>query len=146
MFKAIFLGVFVSFVSVASLAAAKAVRACAMSSYDKERVEEVSQEVALDVFNSQGEIVGALEYDSASGKIHSLYLCGRNSGFYYAEGNLWAGQLDAIYNDEYDAEFVVARKGSVLKISLLSVKFVGEPEDADYPPFSAEIFVKIPVR
>lgn len=89
------------------------------------------------------DVIGALQFDPASGEIFSIYLCGWNSGYYYARGNVKEGQLDSFFNDEYDSDFRTTRKDGYLKVDVKSVKFSGDPEGADYPEFSTKFRFQI---
>lgn len=136
----------------------KSVDACVNDSYVAEQISEVAASERLDIFNAQGDVVGALVFrlGGPSSGLAALYLCGRNSGYYYADGEIadWITSVGrevsvgSIYNDEYDVEahaqtLKTDEKSTNLRIRM-KIQFVGEPEDADYQPFSVEIFVKVP--
>ncbi|WP_413612191.1 hypothetical protein [Bdellovibrio sp. HCB-110] len=136
----------------------KSVDACVNDSYVAEQIREIDASERLDIFNAQGDIVGALIFRSGglSGGLAALYLCGSNSGYYYADGEIadWITHIGrevpigSIYNDEYDVEAKAQtlnrdEKSTNLKIHV-KAQFAGDSEYADYEPFSAEIFVKVP--
>lgn len=115
---------------------------CWADQYMTERIKEtVPVDDQLAITNAKGEFVGVFGRDLPTGALYSLYLCGRNSGYYYAEGNIHRGEVEAIYNDEYESELEVTETSSGYKITMF-VEFVGEPESADYPSFLTEVFVK----
>lgn len=136
----------------------KSIDVCAKDSYVAEQISEVAASERLDVFNAQGGVVGALVFRSGglSGGLAALYLCGSNSGYYYADGEIadWITNVGrevsvgSIYNDEYEVEAkaqTLKKDGESANLKIqVKIQFVGEPEDADYQPFSAEIFVKVP--
>ncbi len=127
----------------ASFPSKGSVAACSTDSYTSERIkEDVTSEKRMDVFNAKGEVVGAFEFDPADGELVNLYLCGNNSGHYYAEGNFRKDPQVRIYNDEYDSVTRSTKIAGALKIEL-SINWVGEVlEDADYGPVRAVIYVK----
>lgn len=136
------------FTAVFSLPAlASGVGSCAQDDYSSERIEEdVPANERLDVFNTSDEVVGAIHYDSNSGDMVALYLCGSNTGYYYAEGNVYEGEFTSFYNDEYDSVFETDVYDGKLEISVKAVYFSGDPEGADYEPFSASLYVNIPEK
>jgi hypothetical protein len=127
-------------------AAREPVEVCTLDHHAQNKILKIAPEARLNVFNEKKEIVGAFKFDPASGEIYNLYLCGANAGHYYAEGNIFKKMISSVYNDEYDSTVTVSEVGSQLKIELLDVTFAGEPEDADYPPFSATLYVDIPKK
>lgn len=125
----------------------KDVESCANDPYTQGRInEDIPAADRLTIYNANKEVVGAFGFVPETGDLYSLYLCGANSGYYYAEGNAYNGTVDSIYNDEYDSEVESDTVGAVTKVTLKDVTFAGEPEDADYPPFSTEFFFNIPTK
>ncbi len=125
----------------------KDVESCANDTYTSQRIQEdIPAADRIDIFNAQKEVVGAFGFVPESGDLYSLYLCGANSGYYYAEGNAYDGSVSSIYNDEYDSEVDSEALGDLTKVVLNHVTFAGEPEDADYPPFSTVFFFKTPTK
>jgi hypothetical protein len=127
--------------------ASAAVESCKNDSYTSERItENTKANERIEILNSKKEIVGAFAFEPSSGDIHTLYLCGANSGTYYVEGNAYEGSVSSIYNDEYDSEVDSEKKGNLVKVTLSHVTFSGESEDADYAPFSTVFFFKALAR
>lgn len=145
--KAIFLTLFFLFTSTFAAAQGQAVQACIHDSYVQGRIEEhVPVNERLAIYNSKNENVGVFHFDPQSGEIHALYLCGDNSGYYYAEGNAFDGSIASINNDEYDAEFELYEEDGKVDLSIFAIYFLGDPDYADYPPFSAKLYFNIPKR
>lgn len=131
----------------AAFAGSNAVEACTADSYVQERIEEyIPANERLAVFNSKNETVGAFHFDPQSGEIHALYLCGANSGYYYAEGNAYDGIVVSLHNDEYDSDFDTDEEDGKAVVSIFAIYFTGDPEYADYEPFSAKLYFNIPKR
>ena len=128
-------------------ALASDVSSCASDDYTSERInEDVPANERLDVFNTSDEVVGAIHFHQESGDMIALYLCGSNTGYYYAEGNVYEGEFTSFYNDEYDSVFEADEYDGKLEISVKAVYFSGDPEGADYEPFSASLYVNIPEK
>ena len=119
------------------------VEACSTDKYTSERIkEQITPERRLHVFNGKGEVVGAFEFDPADGEVVNLYLCGSNSGQYYAEGNVQKGLEVNIYNDEYDSVTKTTEIPGGFKIEI-SITWGGEdPMSADYGPVNTVVYVK----
>lgn len=106
--------------------------------------EELSTAEKTEVYNVDGEMVGAFQYNPDDGELMALYLCGSNPGYYYAVGNLDEAMVSAIYNDEYEAVVSSNIMGDkVMKITIEQMSFLGESADADYESFSTTLFVNL---
>ncbi|KYG66265.1 hypothetical protein AZI86_04185 [Bdellovibrio bacteriovorus] len=138
---------FVSLAASAAFARGNAVEACTQDSYVQGRIEEhVPVNERLAVFNSKNQVVGAFHFDPEGGEIHALYLCGANSGYYYAEGNGFDGSVVSLNNDEYDSDFDMDEEDGKAVLNIFAIYFTGDPEYADYEPFSAKLYFNIPKR
>lgn len=139
----------------------KSVDSCGKDSFMSQQISQVPATDRLDILNAQSEVVGALAFESAvasTGNLAALYLCGSNPGYYYVNGTAssWItnpGQevvVGPIYNDEYEVQAkaqTLKRLNGIASLKLqLRVKFTGDPQSADYPPFSAEVFINIPQK
>lgn len=129
---------------MASLIPGAEVSAC---SADKDTTKTIKDNVPLEeqvqVTNENNELVGVF-HKSEDGAIYALYLCGDNSEYFYAEGDLSTPQIQSIYSDEYDVEIKKqALEKGVLSLEIF-IKFTGDDEDADYGPITTKLFVKIP--
>lgn len=141
------LGLSVSLAASAAFARSPAVQACTEDSYVQGRIEEhVPANERLAVFNSKNQTVGAFHFDPQSGEIYALYLCGANSGYYYAEGNAFEGSIVSINNDEYSSDLEIYEDDGKAVLSIFAIYFTGDPEYADYEPFSAKLYFNIPKR
>lgn len=132
------------FLSIQSLA--EPVSPCAKDEYTQKQItENIAAGERIDIKNSDDAVVGAFDYDPETGDISDLYLCGSNSGYYYAEGNAYKGEVENIHSDEYDSAFEVDNF-DMKKINLVvyAIYFTGHPDGADYEPFSADLYFAAP--
>ncbi len=135
--KSLFVGIFTFALGVNLLFAAD-IASCKTDNYTSERIsEEIPKEERVYVYNGE-EIVGAFGVVNGN-ELYSLYLCGKNPGYYYADGSLQAlkgGDREAafLYNDEY--EFTITQVNVV--DSKTKVFFEVSSDGAmDYDDFSA---------
>lgn len=123
------------------------VQACSADKWNQGNIEDnVPEAERLAVKNLKDEVVGAFHYDPATGDLFALYLCGSNSGYYYAEGNIFKGEVSTIHNDEYDSVIEAELEGTDLYLQLKTVYFTGSPEYADFEPFGAVLKVAVPAK
>ena len=151
---------FLMVASSASFAYGSNVGPCSQDQTTAERIAEYDKNVISVIKNARGEQVGALISQEANKEdMEALYLCGANSGYYYAEGktaDLAAKVGDKMvvgnfYNDEYevDAESVTLKRDSKKALVQLSVsiKFTGDEADADYEAFKAnDLYLEVPAQ
>lgn len=118
---------------------------CSKDASTLERIaEEILPENKLDVLNSDDAVVGAVDWDPASGEAGALYLCGANSGYYYLEGNLSKREVTSLHNDEYDSVISVEVEDNDIVLSIHAIYSIGSPDSADYAPFAGVIAIRIP--
>lgn len=119
------------------------VDSCKTDSYVTSRIQEdIPKEEQLPVFNAKNEQVGAFHYSPADGTLFALYLCGFNSGYYYADGNIYKGVIEQIHNDEYISSYTLEKADDLIKINI-QIEFIGDLESADYPTFSTTLYVPL---
>ena len=131
---------------------------CSKDALTTKDINKIKPSEKIVLTNDDGEMVGAFEIDSAEKQFSNFYLCGNNSGSYYAEGeiNEWITtvgntiEVGDLYNDEYMIEakaktLYVGSKYAKLEITI-KVEFTGEPEHADYAPFTARFYADLPVK
>jgi hypothetical protein len=133
---------------------------CSQDETTAGRIAEYDKKVVSVIKNARGEQVGALISQAADKEdMEALYLCGANSGYYYAEGKTaeLAGQVGdksvvgTFYNDEYevDAESITLKrdaKKALIRLSV-SIKFTGDEADADWEAFKADdMYLEVPAK
>lgn len=135
---------------------------------DKEQ-ENINEDKAnkdylvVDIKNSKGEIVGAITvYKTGPRKMEmaALNLCGSNSGYYYAAGNLLEDldqkvgetkSFGSFYSDEYESDSsstVLSREKNTIRAQIEIKIFPKEDvENADYESFSTnDLFIEVNVK
>lgn len=137
---------------------ASGVEACSQDSLTSEKIAEIAPTKRVEILNAVGDVVGAFVFatDLPSEELEALYLCGNNPNYYYVEAKLsdWAREqnkameIGNIYNDEYEVKATASsmiNNETLLRLRMVfEVKFGGVAQDADYPPFKAQVFVNFP--
>lgn len=142
----------------ASFASASSVDACKFDKHTLKKIQQIPEKNRLPLMDAYGEMVGSIEYIPGSNELLNMFLCGDNPNYYYvtATAEEWIGQVgktkivDMIYNDEYNVgvqatTHFIGNKRAKVELTI-DVEFGGEPEHADYAPFTASFYVDLPVK
>ncbi len=139
-------------------AAPSGIDACKRDKYTSREIKKIAPEAQAILTNEYGELVGVFEYVAKDHNLVNLYLCGNNPGYYYVNNDSvsdWIGKvgetktIELIYNDEYSVDakattHFIGNKYAKVEMTI-HVKFTGEPEGADYAPFTATFYADLPV-
>lgn len=125
---------------------------CSQDPQTSADIAEIDPSERLDLVDNQGNVVGALIYDSyePTKTLYSLYLCGSSEGYFYVDAELadWVSltasggdkvPVAPISNGTYSLNVAVEYWGEFIKIY-----FQGAPQRANFTSFAAEVFVKVP--